>query len=212
MDKNDLRLKYLDLMVENERHCVKEFSRAVKFFAVFALLFYLVYAFDIQELNLFGVTAQVPQSFILGAAPVILVYFFHNRACFSQLGGMYQDEIKNVIKELDVEVEAGFKDWQIDILYRASYDSPIFLREYISGSSRFLGVGGFVIIALLLIVYSIIPPLIIGFFVWVGYSVVNSQWIYLPYAIVTFLTLYSFFQMFEELPLRKKSEVDKNIS
>ena len=116
MDKIDFLTKYLDIVEQRMWFCSKQVHRMVKYFAIYALLFYLVYAFDIQELNLFGVTAQIPQSLILGVAPLILIYYFHNIICFDGLDFLYLKEFKRVLSELGLDLEVPITKQQMELL------------------------------------------------------------------------------------------------
>ncbi len=200
MDDRDILIKYLDLVDRGSQFCSQEAHKTVNLFVGVTFFLYLVYAFNIQDLNVFGIKANVPKSIILGVAPLVLTYLYHNMVCFFKLESAYHEEIKQAMKELGVKSKAGFSNWQIELLVRPSYYTWSFLRDEVKGSSKLLKVCGLVLYMIIFFIYFITPLLLITFFMFVGQAEINSVWIYLPYLIVTFVTIYSFLQIFEELP------------
>lgn len=200
MDDRDILIKYLDLVDRGSQFCSQEAHKMVNLFIVVTFFLYLVYAFNIQELNVFGIKANLPKSVILGVSPLILAYLYHNMVCFFKLESAYHEEIKLAMKELGVKAKAGFSNWQIELLVRPSYYTWSFIRDEVKGSSRLLKMCGLVLYMIIFFIYFITPPLLITFFMFVGHAEINSAWILLPYLIVAFVTAYSFLQIFEELP------------
>jgi hypothetical protein len=201
MTHQELLTKYLEQLEKVGTKSTDRMHFMSYLFIGLSVVFYFLATSATCQFQLFGATLTVPRIVILVVAPVILsviLYFFSSFACLEHQAYM---EVRRVVLELCGN-ELPLTPWQLLFFEAPSYYTYSEIRNY-SDTQLVFRWAGYVTLALISIMYFLVFPLVIGYFIYLGIQSIKSSWLALPYGVSAFLTVFATLQHSETLRPKK---------
>lgn len=195
--------KYIDTISENAKVCNKYTDRYIYLFYIISAILYFFSTLKIAQIEILGTSIDVPQLLVLGVAPPVLSFLFYLFMSYNLLTGIYSAVLEHAWRTLNEGSQIRFKDFHFALLQ----PPHLFLFPFVMTQTKHKPIlkdksifGRFTYIFVLIIAsfMSIIPILIIIYFILKGIFLIKPLWaLILSYVLSFFLIFFSFYEHYE---------------
>jgi len=200
MGHQELMMKYLDRLVDVGTRSNDRLQQLSYVFVGATFVLYFITTSTNSQIELLGATIALPRSLALVTAPLVLAVNLYFISCFAAHEEQAYREMRRVIQQLAQE-QVSFAPWQLMFFEAPSYYRYSALRDH-SAPHRLFRWASAVVDWLLSVLFILVFPSVIGYFIFRGVHDIRAVWLAVPYSVSAFLALFASAQYFEQLSPR----------
>jgi hypothetical protein len=195
--KEEVRAAYVERLIQFASSASRRFHTTAYLFGAVAIVLYLLTAANPAQLQILGATVSIPRVTIMLAAPLILAALFYAMTSFMLLESAATAELKRVLGSKDGNADDSLSARQMIFFEDPSYYTYSMLQDS-AALPPFNRALDMAMVVLVLIAHFLIPPAVIGYFIFYGVRELPLGWAAAPYLVSIFLAVLSAAQVIQD--------------